>query len=72
MMSIFTEVFSAIFYQICIFSPNESPSKTKKCFSFYRKSSFRFRDIQTFVIFPFLSTLPDSTGQMIIYDVMNL
>ena len=25
------------------FSPNDSPSKTEKCFLFYRKSSFGFR-----------------------------
>ena len=42
---------SAIFYQIFIFSPNDSPSKTEKCFLFHLKSSFRSRDIQIFVIF---------------------
>ena len=31
---------SAIFYQIFIFSPNDSPSKTMKCFLFHLKSSF--------------------------------
>ena len=37
---------STIFYQIFIFSPNDSPSKTKKnVFSFHSKSSFCFQDI---------------------------
>ena len=40
---------STIFYQVYIFSPNDSPSK---CFLFYQKSSFSFRDIQNFAIFP--------------------
>ena len=31
------------------FSPNDSPSKTMKCFLFHRKSSFRSWDIQNFV-----------------------
>ena len=39
----------AIFYQIFIFSPNDSPSKTmKNVFLFHLKSSFRSRDIQIF------------------------
>ena len=42
---------SAIFYQIFIFSPGDSPSKTEKCFLFHLKSSFRSRDIQIFVTF---------------------
>ena len=37
------------FYQILIYSPNDSPSKTmKKLFLFHLKSSFRSRDIQIF------------------------
>ena len=52
---------SAIFYQIFIFSPNDSPSKTiKNVFLFHRKSSFRSRDIQIFVIF----SLPFHTFQI--------
>ena len=47
---------SAIFYQIFIFSPNDSPSKTGKYFLFHLKSSFCAQDIQVFV-FLFLSTL---------------
>ena len=44
---------SAIFYEIFIFLPNDSPSKTaKNLFSFHLKSSFRSLDIQIFVIFP--------------------
>ena len=42
------------------FSPNDSPSKTEKCFLFYLKSSFRSRDIQIFKIFP----LPFHTFQI--------
>ena len=63
---------SAIFYQIFISSPNDSPSKTEKCFLFHLKSSFRSRDIQIFVIFP-LSTLyrfKRTNGSGIIYDVL--
>ena len=45
---------SAIFYQIFIFSPNDSPLKTMKCFLIHINNSFRSRDIQIFVIF----TLP--------------
>ena len=43
---------SAIFYQIFIFSPNDSSSKTGKCFLFHLKSTFRSQDIQVYVIFP--------------------
>ena len=43
---------SAIFYQIFIFSKNDSHLKTK-CFLFHLKSSSRSRDIQVFVIFSF-------------------
>ena len=65
---------SAIFYQIFIFSPKESPSNYKKCFLFHRKSSFRSQDIQIFVFFPFFSTLPRfkrTNRGGIIYDVKN-
>ena len=43
---------SAIFYQIFIFSPNDTPSKTVKNVLFHLKSSFCSQDIQIFVIFP--------------------
>ena len=46
-----SKLVSAIFYQIFGFPPNDNPSKTMKCFLFHQKSSFRSRDIQTFVIF---------------------
>ena len=36
---------SAISYQIFIFPPNDSPSKTKNCFLFHQKSSLYSRDI---------------------------
>ena len=45
------KLLSSIFYQIFIFSPNDSPLKTEKCFLFHLKSSFRSRDIQVFVVF---------------------
>ena len=45
------------FHQIFI-SPNDSPSKTKKCFLFNLKSSFRSRDIQIFVFLSILLFLP--------------
>ena len=52
---------SAIFYQIFILSPNNSPSKTvQNVFLFHLKSSFRSLDIQIFVIFP----LPFHTFQI--------
>ena len=54
------------FYQIFIFSPNDSPLKTmKNVFFFHLKSSFCSQDIEIFVIFylPFLH-FPDSKGQM--------
>ena len=41
----------AIVYQIFIFSPNDSPLKTEKCFLFHLKNSFCSQDIQIFVIF---------------------
>ena len=42
------------------FSPNDSPSKTEKCFLFHLKSSFRSRDIQIFVFPSFPLFLPVS------------
>ena len=43
---------SAVFYQIFIFSPNDSLSKTiKNVFLFNLKSSFRSQDVQIFVFF---------------------
>ena len=52
---------SAIFYQIFIFSPNDSPLKTEeKKNLFHLKSAFRSRDIQIFVIF----SLPFHTFQI--------
>ena len=63
---------SAIYDQIFIFSLNDSPSKTlKKCFLFYRKSSFCFQDIQIFVIIPALSTFKRTNGSGTIYVVLN-
>ena len=42
---------SIIFYQFFIFSPNDSHSKTEKCFLFHVKSSFCSQDFQIFVFF---------------------
>ena len=65
---------SATFYQIFIFSPNDSPLKTEKCFLFPLKSSFCSRDIQIFKIFlsiPTLLRFKRAIGSGIIYDVMK-
>ena len=66
---------SAIFYQIFIFSPNDSPLKTtKNVFLFHLKSSFHSRDIQFFVIFSLplhTSQIKRTNGSGIIYDAMN-
>ena len=47
----YLKLVSTIFYQFFIFSPDDSPSKTEKCFLFHLKNSFLSRDIQFFVIF---------------------
>ena len=51
---------SAIFYQIFIFSPKDSPLKTMKNVLFHLKSSFHSGDIGFFVIF----SLPFRTFQI--------
>ena len=62
---------SAIFYQLFIFATNDSPLKTmKNVFLFNLKSSFRSRDIQTFVIFSpplHISRFKKANGSGIIY-----
>ena len=46
-----------IFYQIFVFSPNDSLSKTlKNVFLIHLKGFFHSQNIQIFEIFPFLST----------------
>ena len=65
---------SAIFYQFFIFSPNDSPLETEKCFLFHLRSSFRSPDIQIFVIFFLpLHSFKIQKGKWsgIIYDVIN-
>ena len=65
---------SAIFFQIFIFSQNDSPLKTEKCFLFQLKSSFRSRHFQISVFFslPFhTSRSKRISGSGIIYDVIN-
>ena len=57
----FLKPVSAIFYQIFISSPNDSPLKTvKSIFLFHLKSSFRSQDIQIYAIF----SLPFHTFQI--------
>ena len=65
MLSICLKLVSAIFYQIFIFSSNDSLSKAmNNFFLFNLKSYFRSRDIQIFVIFfPSFPNFPDSKGQ---------
>ena len=65
---------SANFYQIFIFSPNDSPSKTSKMFFISSKKLFSLSRYSNFCIFPFLSTLSRlkrTNGSRIIYDAMN-
>ena len=66
---------SAIFYQIFIFSPNDSPSKTmKSVFYFILKALFVLEIFKFLSFFHFLSTLSRykrTNGSGIIYDVLN-
>ena len=50
---------SVIFYQIFIFSPNDTPSKTMKNVLFHLKRFFHSQDIQIFV---FLSSHLSAIG----------
>ena len=56
----YLKLVSTIFYQSFLFSSNDSPSKTEKCFLFHLKSSFLFQGIQIIVIF----SLPLHTFQI--------
>ena len=47
----YLKLVSANFYQIFIYSSNDSLSKTEKCFLFHLKSSSHSRDIQIFAFF---------------------
>ena len=49
--AMYLKLVSANFYQIFIYSPNDSLSKTEKCFLFHLKSSSHSRDIQIFAFF---------------------
>ena len=66
---------SAIFYQIFIFSSNDSPLKTMKIvFYFISKALFVLEIFKLLWFFPLLSTLPRfkrANGSRIIYDVMK-
>ena len=66
---------SAIFYQIFIFSPNDSPLKTmRNIFYFIEKALFILEIFKFLWFFPVLSTLPRfkrANGSRIIYDVMK-
>ena len=64
---------SAIFYQFFIFPPNDSPSKTMKCFLFHLRSSFHSWDIQIFVFLTSLSAIAlkgDSRKTLKVYDLI--
>ena len=70
----FLKLVSAIFYQKIFFSPNDSPSKTEKCFLFHLKSTFHSQEIQLYVIFPLpflIFRFKSRSESRIIYDVMN-
>ena len=75
LMLYYLKLVSAIFYEIFIFSPNDSPSKTiKNVFYFIEKSIFVLEILKFFSFFPFLSTLSRfkrTNGSGIIYDVRN-
>ena len=66
---------SAIFYQIFIVSPNDSPLKTmKNVFYFIEKALFVLKIFKFLWFFPFLSALSRfkrANGSGIIYDVMK-
>ena len=56
---------SAIFYQIFIFSPNDSPLKTmKNVFYFIEKALFVLKILIFFYFFPSFPRFLDPEGQM--------
>ena len=63
------------FYQISVFAPNDSPSKTmKSVFYFIKKALFVLEIFKILEFFPFLSALSRykrTSGSGIICDVMN-
>ena len=60
-----SKLVSTKFYQIFIFTLNDSPSKTiKNVFLFHQKSSFHSQDIKFLYFFPSFLHFPDSKGQM--------
>ena len=65
----------AIFYQIFIFSPNDSPLKTmKNAFCFIYKALFVLKIFKFLWFFPFFSTpsrFKRTNGSGIIYDIMK-
>ena len=68
-----SKLVSAIFFQISIFSPNDSPSKTVKMFFISSKKLFPFSRHSNFYNFPLstLSRFKRTNGSVLIYDVMN-
>ena len=65
---------SAIFYQLFVFSPNNSPLKTVKCFLFHLNFIFVLKILKFLYFFSFLSTVSrfkraNRTG--IIHNVIN-
>ena len=62
------------FFEIFIFPPNDSPSKTMKNVFVSSRKLFSFSRYSNFCDFPFLSTLSRfkrANRSRIIYDVMN-
>ena len=77
-LQLFVKAFVRYFYQIFIFSPNDSPSKTMKKCLFHLESSFCSGDIQVFVFlfFPLFLPVSHSFGGWLrtnlkVHDVIN-
>ena len=64
---IYLKLVSAIFYQIFIFSPNDSPLKTMKNVFISSKKLFSFSRYSNFCdFFPSFLHFSDSKGQMVV------
>ena len=72
---IFLKLVSAIFYQVFVFPPNNSPSKSmKSVFYFIKRAVFVLEIFKLLYFFPFLSLLSRykrTNGSGINCDVMN-
>ena len=60
----YLKLMSAIFYQILIFSPNDSPLKTVKLFLLHRETLFVLEIFKFLKVFRSFPHFPDSKGQM--------